>query len=130
MWFPSRDRRWPQGRGTVPGPVEPWERSPRMLEAYHRARTGPGGEHLELQGAAAIEPAARAVLAGADPAYRDDLETILTNMAYALIGRCADGTLDITAILPALERLVFRLTTNNEPAAAYARAPGLPSEQA
>jgi len=100
---------------------EPWERSPHMLAAYHRARTGPGGERLDLQGIAAIEPAARAVLAGADPDYRDDIETILTNMAYALTGRCADGTLDITAILPALERLVFRLTTNNEPAAAAAR---------
>ena len=101
---------------------EPWERSPHMLEAFHRARTGPGGEQLDRQGWGAIEPVAHAVLAGTDPAYFADIEHILTNMAYALIGRFADGTLEITAILPILERVVTRLTTNNEPAAARALA--------
>ena len=37
---------------------EPWERNPRMLEAYHRAWTGPRGERLDLQGMAAVEPVA------------------------------------------------------------------------
>lgn len=97
---------------------EPWERSPRMLEAFHRAaRTGEGRERLDLQGMNAIEPVARAVLEGADPAYVDDIDIVLTNMAYALIGRFVDGTLDVTDILPMLERVVFRLTANNEPAA-------------
>ena len=41
---------------------EPWERSPRLLEAYHRAETGPGGERLRSQGAAAVEPVSRAAL--------------------------------------------------------------------
>ena len=31
-----------------------------------------------------------------------------------MIGRFAAGMLDITAILPTLERAVFRLTANNE----------------
>jgi hypothetical protein len=96
---------------------EPWERSPRMLEAYHRARSGPGGKRLDAQGMAAIVPLARAALAGADPAYAHDIEVILRNMAYAVIGRFASGTLDITAILPTLERAVFRLTADNETAA-------------
>ncbi len=100
---------------------EPWERSPRMLEAYHRARTGPGGQRLDRQGMAAIEPAGRAVLAGADPAYVADLGLILTYMADAVIGRFADGTLDITDVLPTLERTVFRLTTDNQPAATASR---------
>lgn len=102
---------------------EPWERSPRMLEAYHRALTGPGGERLEFQGMNAIEPIARAVLGDADPTYVRDIELVLTNMAYAVIGRFADGTLDVTAILPTLDRAVFRLTTNNEPEASGRRSP-------
>jgi AcrR family transcriptional regulator len=103
---------------------EPWERNPRMLEAYHRARTGPGGRRLDRQGMRAIEPNANALLAAADPAYVEDLTLILKNIAYAVIGRFAAGTLDITAILPTLERAVFRLTTNNEAPALAARDRG------
>jgi AcrR family transcriptional regulator len=95
----------------------PWERSPRMLEAYHRARQGPGGPRLDQQGMAAIEPAGRAVLAGLDRGYVADLALILTHMTDAVIGRFAEGRLDITAVLPILERTVFRLTTDNEQAA-------------
>ncbi len=107
---------------------EPWVRSPRMLEAFHRARTGPGRDRLDLQGLNAIEPVARAVLAGADPAYVDDVDLVLTNVSHALIGRFADGALPITAILPTLERAVFRLVADNEPeagAAVRARRSGL-----
>jgi AcrR family transcriptional regulator len=100
---------------------EPWERNPRMLEAYHRARTGPGGRRLDRQGMRAIQPNANALLADADPAYVEDLTLILKNMAYAVIGRFAAGTLDITAILPTLERAVFRLTADNEAPATAAR---------
>ena len=100
---------------------EPWERNPRMLEAYHRARTGPGGRRLDRQGMRAIEPNANALLADADPVYVEDLTLILKNMAYSVIGRFAAGTLDITAILPTLERAVFRLTTDNETFARSAR---------
>ena len=100
---------------------EPWERSPRMLEAYHRARSGPGGQRLDAQGMAAIMPLARVALADADPEYAHDIDVILRNMAYAVIGRFASGTLDITAILPTLERAVFRLTANNETLAIDAR---------
>jgi len=100
---------------------EPWERNPRMLEAYHHARTGPGGKRLDRQGMQAIMPNAAALLEHADPEYAHDLDLILRNMAYAVIGRFAAGTLDITAILPTLERAVFRLTANNEIAARDAR---------
>jgi TetR/AcrR family transcriptional regulator, cholesterol catabolism regulator len=100
---------------------EPWESNPRMLEAYHRARTGPGGRRLDRQGMRAIEPNAAALLEHADPAYVDDLTLILKNMAYSVVGRFAAGTLDITAILPTLERAVFRLTADNETPATAAR---------
>jgi AcrR family transcriptional regulator len=102
---------------------EPWERTPRMLEAYHRARTGPLGARLDGQGADAVEPVARAVLARAEPAYAQDIALVLTNMAYAVVGRFAGGDLEATAILPTLERAVFRLTADNVTAAsAGARA--------
>ncbi|WP_067693508.1 TetR family transcriptional regulator [Nocardia jejuensis] len=104
---------------------EPWERHPRMLEAYHRARSGPGGHRLDTQGVTAVFPIARDVLAGADPVYLADVALILTNVTYTLIGRFAEGTLAITEILPAIERVIFRLTTDNEPdARAAGRASG------
>ena len=43
------------------------------------------------------------------------------DMAYAVIGRFAAGNLDITAILPTLERAVFRLTADNETLGVAAR---------
>ena len=46
---------------------EPWERSPRMLEAYHRAGGGPGGERLPLQAAVAVVPVFRTIFEDADP---------------------------------------------------------------
>ena len=94
---------------------EPWERSPRMLEAYHRARSGPGGKRLDRAGHGRHH-AARASRCSQTPTRSTphDIDVILRNMAYAVIGRFASGTLDITAILPTLERAVFRLTANNE----------------
>jgi AcrR family transcriptional regulator len=100
---------------------EPWERNPRMLEAYHRARTGPGGRRLDQQGMRAIQPNVDALLANADPEYVRDITVVLKNVAYAVVGRFAAGALDITAILPTLERAVFRLTADNETPAVAAR---------
>ncbi len=96
---------------------EPWEDSPKMLEAYHKARTGPDGSRLEAQGITALVPAAGAVLAGTDPDYLDDIGRVLTGLSYGLIGRYVDGALEITDILPTLEKAVFRLTADNESAA-------------
>ena len=88
-----------------------------MLEALHRARSGPGGERLQLQGANAIVPVMRAVLQRGDPVYVHDVGAVLTSVAHGLIARFAAGEVDIAEILPTLERAVFRITTNNEPAA-------------
>ncbi|MFB7876176.1 TetR family transcriptional regulator [Nocardia sp. NPDC056064] len=100
---------------------EPWERNPRMLEAYHYARTGPGGERLDSQGLAAVLPAAAVALRDLDPGYLHDLGLILGNMVLALIGRFATGALPSTEILPTLERTVYRLTADNTAEAARAR---------
>jgi TetR/AcrR family transcriptional regulator, cholesterol catabolism regulator len=95
---------------------EPWEKSPRMLQAYHKAAASPAGTELTRQGANAIVPAARHLLEGRDPGYAADVEDILTNMAYAVTGRFIEGQIAITAILPTLERAVRRLTTDNRDA--------------
>jgi AcrR family transcriptional regulator len=95
---------------------EPWERSPRMLEAYHKAATTPAGDRLTRQGTKAIAPAALHLLDDRDPEYAADVGDILTNMAYAVTGRFVEGQIPVTAILPALERAVRRLTTDNSEA--------------
>lgn len=89
---------------------EPWERAPRLLQAYHLAEFGPGGERLRSQGTAAVEPVSRAALKEADPEIASDVEMILGNVVYALIARFTAGQIEITEILPTLERTVFRLT--------------------
>ncbi|MDO3648175.1 TetR family transcriptional regulator [Nocardia mangyaensis] len=101
---------------------EPWERNPEMLVAYHHARTGPGGERLDNQGMIAVLPVAEVALRDLDPRYLEDLGLIMGNMALALIGRFATGTLPITEILSTLERTAYRMTADNA-AAARRKAP-------
>ncbi|WP_063629977.1 TetR family transcriptional regulator [Nocardia sp. BMG51109] len=107
---------------------EPWERHPRMLKAFYLARSSVrGARRLDKQGFDAILPAAGVLLADLDSDYVADVGLVLTNMTYALIGRFADDSLEITEVLPALERIVYRLTANNEHLAAPPhRRPGSP----
>jgi len=93
---------------------EPWERQPNMLRAFHRARTRPGGERLEMHAIATIgEPLARALLERAEPGFVRDVGMILSNVRYALIARFTDDRIAITDILPAMERAVFWLAAAN-----------------
>jgi TetR/AcrR family transcriptional regulator, cholesterol catabolism regulator len=93
---------------------EPWERSPRMLHAFHRARTAPGGERLRDQGFAALRPVTEGLLADRDEGYAQDVELVLTLVALAAIAMFADGDIAATDILGLLERAVFRLTTSGD----------------
>ena len=97
---------------------ESWEKSPRMLEAYYRARAGPGGERVDRQSGEALEPVARAFLEKLDPALAADVGPIMTNLVCGAIHRCAIGEIEVTEILPMLERTLFRLTSDNESLAA------------
>jgi AcrR family transcriptional regulator len=99
---------------------DPWERHPRMLEAFHRARQTPGGERLHDQGFAAVAPIAKRLLARVDDRYADDLELLLPLVVQATIAEFAAGDLASRDILRVLERAVFRLTADNT-AAAVAR---------
>ncbi|MEV0762635.1 TetR family transcriptional regulator [Nocardia sp. NPDC050435] len=101
---------------------EPWERHPLMLQAYHRARTGAGAQHLDNHGLDAVLPIAAEVLSGADESYLSDIATIASNMAFALLGQCADGVLEVAEALRLFERAVYRLTADNAADAAVALA--------
>ncbi len=100
---------------------EPWESNPRMLEAYHRARSGVGGRQLDAQGVNAVLPVAAMLFEGYDRAYVEDVGLIITNLIYALTGRFVDKDLDVAEILPMLERAIDRLTSDSVTQAARVR---------
>ena len=101
---------------------EPWVRNPAMLRAYHHVRSGPRGPALERRAWDAVEPSARIVLSGAPPEYTADIELILTHVADGLIVRFVAGEITAADILPLLDRVVRRLTSDNSSAAATADA--------
>jgi AcrR family transcriptional regulator len=94
---------------------EPWEQHPQMLKSYFRARSGPGGDRLIERGVDAVLPVARGVLAQVDQSFASDLELILTGVVFGFLGRFAQGEIDVTDIVPGLERAVFWLTAAYEP---------------
>src|SRR5262245_17089602 len=93
---------------------EPWQKHPRILEAFHRARTSPAGEPLDKQGEVVVAPVVAALLEKVDPTYAQDFGLIMTNMVCGVIQRFALGELPVSDLLPVLERTLFRLTTDNE----------------
>ena len=93
---------------------EPWERHPAVLTAYFRARTSPGGQKLVRRGFDAAVPAVMEVLADADPEFVRDMDTIVSSVAYGLLGRYAAGEIAVTEILHGLDRTVHLLTASYE----------------
>ena len=89
---------------------EPWEKHPGMLMAYSRARAAPGGERLVRRGLDAVVPAAMEILAGVDPQFVADLDTIVLSQVFGLTGRFAAGEIEATDILPSLDRTIYWLT--------------------
>ena len=93
---------------------EPWEQHPAMLTAFFRARAAPGGQELFRRGLDITVPSFMEVLADVDDEFVDDLETILSSVIYGLLGRFAAGEIEITDIVPSLDRTVYWLTTGYE----------------
>jgi TetR/AcrR family transcriptional regulator, cholesterol catabolism regulator len=85
-----------------------------MLKAYFRARSGPGGQRLMSRGNDAVVTAGMAALADVDPDLVNDLDTVLLNLVYGLLGRFAVGEIDISDVLPTLDKAVFRMTSGSE----------------
>lgn len=99
---------------------EPWERNPAMLRAYYQVRSGPRGRTVERRTWAAVEPSARRLLSGAAPDYAADIGLVLTDVANGLVVRFVAGEISAADILPRLDRVVRRLTTDNSAEAASA----------
>jgi AcrR family transcriptional regulator len=89
---------------------EPWERNPGMLTAFFRARSSPNGQLLFRRGLDIVAPTGLAVLSDVDEAFIRDLDTVLSNMVFGLLGRFAIGEIAVTDIVPALDRTVYWLT--------------------
>jgi AcrR family transcriptional regulator len=104
---------------------ERWEQHPRMLEAFHRARSGPKGDWLTTQGMVISKPVTQAALKDVDPEYVSDLWMIFIHVQRALIGRFVDGEIAVTDILPVLERTLYRLTVDERLATASSRPRGV-----
>jgi TetR/AcrR family transcriptional regulator, cholesterol catabolism regulator len=93
---------------------EPWEQHPLMLRSYFRARSGPGGHRLIQRGLDAVLPVARAALAQLDSQFAQDFELILTGAIFGFLSRFTAGEIDVTEIVPGIERTVFWLTAAYE----------------
>ncbi|OBF53653.1 TetR family transcriptional regulator [Mycobacterium sp. 852002-50816_SCH5313054-b] len=93
---------------------KPWERHPMMLRSYFRARSGPGGDRLIQRGVDAVVPVAKSILAQVDSGYAQDLELILTGVIFGFLARFTQGEIEVTEIVPGLERAVFWLTAAYE----------------
>lgn len=92
------------------GIFEPWERHPALVVAYFHARSAPGGERLIRRGFDAVVPAAMAALADVDPEFVRDLDVVLSSLVYGVLGRVAGGEIEVSAIVPTVDRAVFWLT--------------------
>jgi hypothetical protein len=53
---------------------------------------------------------ARTIFASAEPSFAKDLELILTGVVFGFLGQFAQGEIDVTEIVPGIERTVFWLT--------------------
>ncbi|NVN51171.1 TetR family transcriptional regulator [Mycolicibacterium hippocampi] len=95
---------------------EPWEQHPAMLAAFFRARSAPGGQRLLRRGLDVVVPTVLELLVGVDDDFVADLDRIIASLVYGLLGRFAAGEIDITEILPTLDRTVYWLTTGYEAA--------------
>jgi AcrR family transcriptional regulator len=108
---------------------EPWEQHPHMAQAFMRARLGPGGDRLQLQGSAATEASMKEVIKDVDPEFADDVLMIVRNVIYALVFRCATENLALAEIMSTLERTLKRLTDTTPATAMSQRSLRRPVKQ-
>ena len=107
---------YPALMGLLRSIFEPWEEHPGMLKAYFRARSGQGGQRLLRRGLDVVVPAGLGILDGVDQRFVDELDTIVASLVYGLLGRFSAGEIEITEIVPALDRTVYYLTAGYEAA--------------
>jgi len=98
----------------------PFEQHPRMLEAFHQARSGPGGDRLNEAGRAAAYRVRDNLVRQEDAAYNRDYEEILENVFTGLVTRYVQGRIELQDIVPTIERVVARLALAHEPNRTFA----------
>jgi AcrR family transcriptional regulator len=91
--------------------LAPWEQNPTMLRVFMRAVVLPGGERLTRQGTEAVGPSAERMFDGYEQDLADDVNLILTNVVFGLLSQFANGQVDMTDIVTAVERAISRLTS-------------------
>lgn len=90
--------------------LAPWERDPAMLRVFLVASMLPGGERLSRQGADAVLPSSQQMYDGYDPGLAEDVNLILANVVFGLLGQFANGQIDMTDMIAVVERAIYRLT--------------------
>lgn len=55
-----------------------------------------------------------AALADIDAEFIQGLDAVLTSLVYGPLGRVAGGEIEVTAIVPAVDRAVYWMTTGYE----------------
>jgi AcrR family transcriptional regulator len=91
----------------------PWERNPKMLDAFVRASRGPGGSRLVEQGQATFVPLSGTALGDLDPGFVDDLAMIQGHVLSSALDAFANGDLTIEEVVQTLERTLFRVFTGD-----------------
>lgn len=87
---------------------EPWEEHPQILEVFVRALMTPGRKRLQAQGDANVRPLSEA-LRKLEPEFAQDVGMILTDMIEGILSRFVKGDIEVTDIVPAIERVLQRL---------------------
>jgi AcrR family transcriptional regulator len=100
----------------------PWEQNPLMADAFFRARMSPGGHVLELQGYSAVEPIWRQLVKDADQDFVADVRMITTHVVNSLLYSFAAGEIEVTEIIPTLERTLRRLIGKQDASSAAQRS--------
>ena len=94
--------------------LTPWERNPRMLRVFMVASMLPGGERLAPHGreAVAVLPSSQQMFDGYEQNFADDVNLILTYVVFGLLSQVANGQIDMSDAVTAVERTIHRLTAD------------------
>jgi AcrR family transcriptional regulator len=91
--------------------MAPWKRSPKVLEAFVRARIGPHRAVLTEQSQQQSEELMRAQFGDADPERITDVIMVLDNVLYALLARTVARELTFDTLTGMTRQAVVHLTT-------------------
>ena len=92
--------------------LAPWERDPAMLRVFLRATLLPGGQQLSLEGAETVLPQTQQMFDGYDRDFVADVNLIISNVLYGLLGQFNNRQIDMPYMLTVIERTIRRLTVD------------------